>query len=186
MAKQFETLNPKLINFISKQHIFFTASATADSRINLSPREIEAFRVVDESCILYLDLTGSGNETSAHLLADGRLTIMFCAFSGPPNILRLYGKGEVIGWHEDEFKALIDQHFDGEVPLGARKIVRLSIDLVQTSCGYGVPLFDHQGERPSLINWAENKGPEGIKAYWQEKNLESMDGLPTGLEIPAD
>src|SRR5262249_54021194 len=122
-----------------------------------------------------------GNETAAHLLVDGRLTIMFCAFDGPPVILRLYGKGHAIRRNSAEYRRLLDAQYGGEEPLGARQIIHLDIDLVQTSCGYGVPLFDYQSERPNLDRWAEAKGEDGLRAYWREKNLHSMDGLPTGL-----
>ncbi|MEX2518436.1 MAG: pyridoxamine 5'-phosphate oxidase family protein [Paracoccaceae bacterium] len=183
MAKQFQTLEQKHRDFILGQHIFFTASATASSRVNISPREIAALRIVDANTALYLDRTGSGNETAAHMLADGRLTIMFCAFAGPPMILRLYGRGAAIGWERDEFKQMLALHYGGEAPLGARQIVRLDIDLVQTSCGYGVPLFEHEGERAAINNWHDAKGPEGVRTYWKENNLCSMDGLATGLKV---
>lgn len=183
MAKQFEALTADQRDFIQRQNIFFVSSATADSRVNVSPREISALRIVDDNSVIYLDRTGSGNETAAHMLADGRLTIMFCAFSGPPQIMRLYGKGNSIGWDNIEFKELISQYYDGSIPLGTRQIMKLRFDLVQTSCGYGVPLFDYTGERAAIENWHDNKGPDGIQSYWEEKNLTSMDGLPTGLKL---
>lgn len=183
MAKQFEAMSAAHKAFIQRQHIFFTASATADSRINVSPRETRALRVIDDTTVIYLDRTGSGNETAAHMLADGRMTIMFCAVDGPPQIMRLYGKGESLGWETEAFSKLMSEHYKGDAPLGTRQIMRLRIDLVQTSCGYGVPLFDYQGERAAIENWHDNKGPEGIRAYWQAENQTSMDGLPTGLNI---
>lgn len=183
MAQQFETISAKHRAFIERQHIFFTASATAESRVNMSPREIGALRILGDNTVAYLDRTGSGNETAAHMLADGRLTIMFCAFDGPPLIMRLYGKGRAVMWDSAEFQELIDTHYDGTTPLGTRQIMTLEIDLVQTSCGYGVPLFDYQGERAAIENWHDNKGPEGIQAYWEEEGLESIDGLPTGLNF---
>jgi hypothetical protein len=149
--------------------------------VNVSPRGTDAFAVIDERTVAYLDRTGSGNETAAHLKADGRLTIMFCAFDGPPNILRLYGRGEVLRRGGLAYADLLESAFDGVEPAGARQIVRLDIDLVQTSCGYGTPLFDYRGERPSLDNWARSKGEEGLEVYRREKNLVSIDGLPTGL-----
>lgn len=183
MAKQFEKLSAEHKDFIQRQHIFFTASATSDSRVNVSPREIGALRIIDDNTVVYLDRTGSGNETAAHMLADGRMTIMFCAVDGPPLIMRLYGKGTSLGWDTPAFSKLMSEHFDGDAPLGTRQFMMLNIDLVQTSCGYGVPLFDYQGERAAIENWHDNKGPEGIRAYWQEENQTSMDGLPTGLKI---
>jgi hypothetical protein len=151
------------------------------TRINVSPRGTDAFAVVDERIVAYLDRTGSGNETAAHLKADGRLTIMFCAFAGPPNILRLYGRGEVLRRGSPDYAELLRSAFGGADPAGARQIVRLHVDLVQTSCGYGTPLFDYRGERPSLDNWSRSRGEEGLEAYRREKNAVSLDGLPTGL-----
>ncbi len=186
MAKVFSALDETMRDFIARQHLFFVASATADSRINLSPRSAREFRVLDDNTVCWLDLTGSGNETAAHLRADGRLTLMFCAFEGPPNILRLYGRGEVLHRKSADFADILAKAFDGHAPVGARQIVRLVADRVQTSCGYAVPFFNYQRERPGLDNWAAGKGEAGIEAYWQEKNVVSMDGLPTGLlETPS-
>jgi hypothetical protein len=106
---------------------------------------------------------------------------MFCAFEGPPAILRLYGRGEVLHRDGAAYGRLLDDAFAGSQPLGARQMMRLRVDLVQSSCGFGVPLFSYEGERSSMDRWAESKGPEGIETYWQEKNTRSMDGLPTGL-----
>jgi hypothetical protein len=181
MAKQFDRIGTDHAAFIRKQHLFFTASATADSRINLSPKGQDALRVLDDHSVCWLDLTGSGNETAAHMRHDGRLTVMFCAFQGPPMILRLYGRGETLARGTAEYGDLLKSAFDDVEPPGARQIVQLSVDMVQTSCGFAVPLYDYQGERDSLIRWAENKGDEGLEAYRQEKNRLSIDGLDTGL-----
>ena len=181
MAKQFPAMTPAHQEFIAKQRIFFTATATAGSRVNVSPRPTDALRVLDDRTVLYLDLTGSGSETAAHLLADGRITLMFCAFEEPPNILRLYGRGSSFPRTTSEYSSLLGSAFYREEPLGARQIVRIDIDLVQTSCGYGVPLFDYAGERETLRRWAEHKGEAGLAEYWQLKNVRSIDGLPTGL-----
>jgi len=181
LAKQFPAIDDAIRRFIERQHIFFTASAAAGTRVNISPRSTGDFRVLGPHSICYLDLTGSGNETAAHLIADGRLTIMFCAFDGPPKILRLYGQGVSHRHDSARFRALLDEHFDGDAPLGTRKIVELQVEIVQTSCGYGVPEFDYVGERTVLDDWAAKKGEDGIQDYWREKNLVSMDGLPTGL-----
>ena len=181
MAKQFSSIEPHIARFIERQKIFFTGSATADSRVNISPRSTDALRVLDANTVCYLDLTGSGSETSAHLLADGRMTIMFCAFEGPPMILRLYGKGHSLFHGTPEYQARLEASYDGKAPLGARQIVVLEADLVQTSCGYAVPTFEHTGERQVLSDWAETKGVEGLKAYRAEKNVVSLDGLPTGM-----
>jgi len=181
MAKQFARIEDNHKSFIERQRIFFAASAAPGTRVNISPRPTETLRLLDANTAIYLDKTGSGNETAAHLLADGRLTLMFCAFDGPPVILRLYGQGRMIRRNSAEYRSLLGSEYGGKEPPGARQIIRLDIDLVQTSCGYGVPLFDYRGERPSLDRWAEAKGEDGLNAYWREKNLYSMDGLKTGL-----
>ncbi len=181
MAKDYPALTGHLADFIARQHIFFVASAAPGSRVNISPRSTDMFRVLGDNAACYLDRTGSGNETSAHLLADGRMTVMFCAVEGSPLILRLYGRGRVIARSSPEYAELLASQFGGEEPLGARQIIRIDFDLVKTSCGYGVPLMDYQGERDTMDRWAEAKGPDGIVAYRQDKNLVSMDGLPTGF-----
>jgi hypothetical protein len=181
MAKRFTHLEPHHHRYIAEQHIFFTASAAPTGRVNVSPRSTDMFRVLSDNAVMYLDRTGSGNETAAHLKIDGRLTIMFCAVAGPPLIMRLYGIGRVIHRESDEFASLLAEQFKGNAPLGARQMVRLDFDLVQTSCGYGVPLFEYQEERPQMDAWAKAKGVEGIENYWREKNQASLDGFPTGL-----
>ncbi|WP_299487349.1 pyridoxamine 5'-phosphate oxidase family protein [Acaryochloris sp. IP29b_bin.137] len=178
MAKFYSELTPNLQAFIQDQQIFFTASAPSQGRINLSPKGMNTFRCLGKTKVAYLDLTGSGNETSAHIAENRRLTMMFCSFAGDPLILRLYGQGEVIRpcdriW-SDWIKA-----FD---PLpGTRQIIVLHIESVQTSCGFGVPLYEYQGDRNQLINWATQKGEEGLQEYQAQKNRISIDGLPTGL-----
>lgn len=181
MAKQFSHMEQTHQDFIRRQHVFFTASAAGGTRINLSPRSTDLFRVIDANAVAYLDRTGSGNETAAHLLADGRLTVMMCSFDGPPMILRLYGRGSILQHDTARYRELIATSFDHQEPIGARQIVRLDVDLVQTSCGFGVPVFDYREERTSLDRWSEAKGTDGIAEYQREKNLHSMDGLPTGL-----
>lgn len=181
MAKQFPALDEAHLAFIGRQKIFFTASSTSDSRVNISPRGTDAFRILGPGDVAYLDLTGSGNETSAHLIADGRATMMFCSFEGPPLILRLYGRGRALQRGTPDYDALFAARFGPVEPLGARQIVTLSIDLVQTSCGYGVPLFEYQAERPTLDRWAQAKGMQGLEDYRRENNRISIDGLPTGL-----
>jgi len=181
MAKQFPRIEAAHRDFILRQRVFFTASAAASGRVNVSPKGLDALRVLGENEVAYLDRTGSGNETAAHLRADGRLTLMFCAFEGPPMILRLYGRGRVLRRASPEYSRLLADEFAGEEPVGARQMVALDVDLVQTSCGFGVPLFEYGGERASLTRWAEAKGEAGLEAYRREKNARSMDGLPTGL-----
>jgi hypothetical protein len=184
MAKQFARMEEAHQAFIRRQKVFFTASAAAEGRVNVSPKGLDTLRILDPNRVAYLDLTGSGNETSAHLAATGRLTLMFCAFEGPPMILRLYGRGCVLHRGTEGYAELLSE-FGPELP-GARQIVVLDVDLVQTSCGYAVPLLEYRRDRPNLIRWAEAKGPEGIEAYWREKNIRSIDGLPTGMPEAAE
>ena len=182
MAKQYSDIDAVQHEFILKQKIFFTGTAAAASRVNISPRPTDLFRIVGPNRVIYLDLTGSGNETAAHTRADGRMTIMFCSFEGPPKILRLYGTGRIIRHGAAEYGELLAAYYDGVEPLGARQIASLEIDLVQTSCGFGVPLFDYVGERPTLARWAESKDKDiGLDAYRRQKNQLSIDGLPTGM-----
>jgi hypothetical protein len=181
LATQYQRIEPKIRAFIERQRIFFTGSAALDARVNISPRETVSLRILDENRVAYLDLTGSGSETAAHLKADGRLTIMFCAFEGPPQILRLYGRGRCHSRGSEEYGTLLATWFDGQEPLGARQIVVQDIDLVQTSCGYGVPRFGYEGERDNLDRWAAAKGEAGLEAYRRKENARSIDGLPTGL-----
>ncbi|MBS1802760.1 MAG: pyridoxamine 5'-phosphate oxidase family protein [Acidobacteria bacterium] len=181
MAKMFDRIDERLAEFARGQKIFFTASAAADGRVNVSPKDGASLRVLDERKVAYLDQTGSGNETAAHVRASGRLTLMFCAFEGAPMILRFYGTAKVLPRRSAEYLELLDSAFGGVEPPGARQIVVLSVDRVQTSCGYGVPLFDYVGERETLKRWAMSKGEAGLKEYRQQKNAQSIDGLPTGL-----
>lgn len=178
MARFYQALEAKHREFIAAQKLFFTASTAHKSRINLSPKGMDSLRVVGDNCVAYLDLTGSGNETAAHLKHDGRLTLMFCSFDTDPLILRLYGRGSVIR-RQDTGWAAWRAHFP-ELP-GERQIIVLDIDSVQTSCGYAVPQYAYRGERETLARWAEKKGTVGLLDYWREKNQVSIDGLSTGL-----
>jgi Pyridoxamine 5'-phosphate oxidase len=178
MAKFYPEVTAELQKFIAAQQIFFTASAPHQGRINLSPKGIDTFRCLDSHTVVYLDVTGSGNETSAHLSENGRLTIMFCSFTAKPWILRLYGTGTVIRPRDP---AWADRYSLFTPVAGARQIIQLAVESAQTSCGMGVPLYDYAGERNSLIEWAEKRGESGLQAYWQEKNQVSIDGLPTHL-----
>lgn len=181
MAERFPHIEPAHRTFIERQHIFFTASAAADGRVNLSPKGLDALRVLGPNQVCYLDLTGSGAETAAHLKADGRLTIMLCAFEGPPLILRLYGRGRTLLRGSEAYADILKSAFNGQERIGARAIVVLDVDMVQTSCGYGVPAYTYERERPALDNWAAAKGEEGLTQYRLEKNAVSLDGLPTGM-----
>jgi hypothetical protein len=147
----------------------------------VSPKGLDALRELGPNAVAYLDRTGSGNETAAHLYNGGRLTLMFCAFEGPPRILRLYGQGRILRRGTAEYARLLAEAFACEEPLGARQIVLLDVDRVQTSCGFGVPLYDYRGERTALTKWADSKGEDGLEAYRREHNARSIDGLPTGL-----
>lgn len=174
MAEFTESLTDKHIGFIEKQPVFFTATAAADARINLSPKGLDTFRILSPTEVAYLDLGGSGNETHAHLVADGRITVMFCGFEQPANILRIYGRGTPVlpqdnGWNE------LSAHF--ELLPGTRQIFRIAVDSVQTSCGWGVPLMHVDRPRDTLTKAHENADGEA----WVEKSQSrttSIDGLP--------
>ena len=179
MGKVVECITPELQAFIEAQPLFFVGSAplSGDGHVNLSPKGLDSFRVRSPTAVAYLDLTGSGNETSAHLMENGRITFMFCAFSGPPRILRLYGRGTVVlpggsGW--SDLAALFPSY------PGTRQIVTAEIHRVQTSCGFGVPVMEMIEGRDTLIRWAAAKGDE-LPAYREAKNATSIDGLPTAL-----
>lgn len=178
MAKFYSELDDTQRAFIARQHLFFVASAPREGRINLSPRGLDTLRILDAKRIAWLDMTGSGNETAAHLLENGRMTLMFCSFEGDHLILRLYGKGRVVARSDGEWQDLLPLF--PSLP-GVRQIIVLDIESVQTSCGAGVPLYAYQGERDALLRWVEKKGEEGARAYRLEKNRVSIDGLPTGL-----
>lgn len=180
MGQKFDSLSERLIEFIQQQHIFFVGTATEDSRVNISPKGMDSLRVLSPNRLIWLNVTGSGNETAGHIQQLPRMTIMFTAFSGKPMILRLYGTARVIHHNDAEWSDLHDL-FDS-LP-GARQIFDLSIDLVQTSCGMAVPYYDYQGEREQLNNWAEKKGAEGIADYWREKNANTIDGIVTNIEV---
>ncbi len=180
MAKVYDLITDQLRDFIDAQHLFFVATAPREGgHVNLSPKGLDCFRVFSPTQVAYLDLTGSGNETSAHLQENGRITFMFCAFEGAPNILRLYGIGRTVLPDAAEW-AELSQHFT--LYPGARQIIVAEIDRVQTSCGYAVPLMDYVSERETLIKWAETKGENGLETYRQQKNVRSIDALPTPIE----
>lgn len=183
MAKFYETIEADLQDFIRQQHIFFTATAIATGRVNLSPKGIDTFRILDSQTVAYLDLTGSGNETSAHLLVDPRITLMFCGFAQKPWIVRLYGQGRVVRAGDPDWLTLVP-HFD--LLPGTRQIIHISVESAQTSCGMGVPEYEFQGHRNALIQWAEKKGESGIHQYWKDKNQVSIDGLPTAIGQALD
>jgi hypothetical protein len=178
MARFYPALDDGHRDFIAAQKLFFTATGTAGSRINLSPKGMDSLRVIDANRVAYLDLTGSGNETAAHLRHDGRMTMMWCSFEGAPLILRLYGRGHAVRRQDPDWSELRPRF--PALP-GDRQIILLEIESVQTSCGYAVPMYAFNGERTTLARWAEKKGAVGLLEYWREKNRVSIDGLPTGL-----
>jgi hypothetical protein len=179
MGKFHSEITKALREFIADQKMFFTASAAPSGRVNLSPKGMDTFRCLDERTVAYLDLAGSGNETAAHLLADGRMTIMFCAFEGKPLILRLFGRGERVPLDTERGREL---HRLFPPTPGERHLIVLRVESVQTSCGFGVPIYHYQDQRRLLVDWAERQGPEGMKEYRRGKNATSIDGLPTGLD----
>ena len=183
MGRTFDALTPALTSFIQAQHVFFVATAAldADGHVNVSPKGCDTFRVLDERRVAYLDLTGSGIETVAHLRENGRITLMFTALSGAPQVVRLWGRGEAVLRDDDRFAELAAL-FD-ELP-GTRAVIVVDVDRVGSSCGYGVPLYRYEGERTRLVDGLHKRGPDGVAAYWAANNRESIDGLP-GL-VPAE
>ena len=178
MGQQYSAIPDKMIEFISRQHVFFVGTATADSRVNISPKGMDSLRVLNSNRVAWLNVTGSGNETAAHVQQNPRMTIMFAAFEGSPLILRLYGQAKVIHHNDAQWNELFALF---KPTPGARQIFDLNIDLVQSSCGMAVPFLDYVEDREQLKNWAINKGEEGIKDYWQAKNQNSIDGLPSHI-----
>lgn len=178
MGQRFAELSEKHRAFIAAQKIFFVGTATEDSRVNISPKGMDSLRVLGPSRIAWLNVTGSSNETAAHVQRVPRMTIMLASFEGSPLILRIYGTARVIHKASPEWRQLLALF----TPLpGARQIFDLAIDLVQTSCGMAVPRFAYVEDRDLLSDWARKKGDEGLRRYWEEKNQSSIDGLPTGI-----
>lgn len=176
MAQRYSELSEKHIQFIARQKVFFVGTATADSRVNVSPKGMDSFRVLGNNRVAWLNVTGSGNETSAHVQQLPRMTVMFCAFDDPPLILRLYGTAKAVHKNDPEWDALLPLF----KPLpGARQVFDVAIDLVQSSCGEAVPYFSYVGERETLNDWATKKGEEGLQRYREVNNQLSLDGIPT-------
>jgi predicted pyridoxine 5'-phosphate oxidase superfamily flavin-nucleotide-binding protein len=176
MGKIYDQINPQLQEWIAQQQLFFVATAPLDANglVNCSPKGLDTFRVIDANTVAYLDLTGSGVETIAHLKENQRITIMFCALNGAPKILRLYGKGRVLEHKDAEFA---DYARLFPAYLSTRAVILIDVERIADSCGYGVPNYEFLGHRDTLVKWGEKKGEEGIKNYQQEKNLKSLDGL---------
>ncbi|MGA8806788.1 MAG: pyridoxamine 5'-phosphate oxidase family protein [Thermoanaerobaculia bacterium] len=169
-------LDEETIAFVRQQHVFFVATAAAEGRVNVSPKGLDTLRILSPERLAWLDLTGSGNETAAHLGIDPRITLMFCAFEGPPRITRVYGRGLTIRPRNPAFGDLLT-HFPN-LP-GARQIIVVDVELVTRSCGEAVPCFEFRGQRSELISWATGLGPAGLEAYWRQRNAVSIDGFPT-------
>jgi len=189
MSTVHERIDPRLRAFIERQHVFFVATAPTNpaGHVNVSPKGIGGtLAVVDESTVAYLDITASGAETIAHLRDNGRITLMFCAFEGPPNVVRLHGHGRFVTVYDDGFADLLtlfDEH------RGARGVVIVDVERVSDSCGYGVPLLTHVGERDLLPEYMDRKGEAGQVEYRRRKNTVSIDGLPAfdyDGPVPAD
>jgi hypothetical protein len=180
MGKVFDHISDDLVTFVREQHMFFVATAPlSDSgHVNLSPKGLDTFRILSPNRVAYLDMTGSGNETSAHLAENGRITFMFCAFNGAPNIVRFYGTGRTVLPTMPEWDELLPQFTE---IVGMRQIIVADITRVQTSCGFAVPLMDFREDRQQLVKYWDNRGPEKVQHYHQEKNLHSVDGLPAPI-----
>lgn len=185
MGKLYEQIDAGLQAFIEAQRVFFVATAPVDGtgHINLSPKGLDTFRVLGANKVAYLDHVGSGAETIAHLKENHRIVMMLCAFEGPPRIVRLHGRGDVLEPQCAEYERL--RPLFPQNPSG-RAIILVAVDRISDSCGFGVPLYAYHGERSQLVAWADRKGPEGLRQYQAEKNEVSIDGLPAVTWVPGD
>jgi hypothetical protein len=176
MGRTYETIDDRMAEFLRAQHVFFVGTAPVDGgHVNVSPKGLDTFAVLDARTVAYLDLTGSGIETIAHLRQNGRITLLFCAFDGSPRIVRLYGRGRAVMVDSAEFASLAPRF--GSYA-GARAIIEVTVDRIADSCGYAVPRYRYEGERSQLLEWADRKGPDGVVAYRNDRNAVSVDGLP--------
>ena len=178
MGSQYQEISDADKTFIESQPLFFVGTADQEGRVNISPKGMDSLRVLSPHRVVWLNVTGSGNETAAHIAAHDRMTLMFCAFEGKPLILRLYGHATVVHPHDSQWEVL--SACLPQIP-GARQIFDLRVDLVQRSCGMAVPYMSFEGQRDDLWNWAEKKGKDGLQGYWERKNGESLDGKPTHI-----
>jgi len=176
MAVKFDSINKAHREFIEKQKMFVIGSAGAEGFINVSPKGMDSLKIIDENTVVWMNHTGSGNETSAHVQENGRMTIMFNSFDKTPMILKLYGKAVVIHDKDERWEEM-SSHFTEFI--GARQFFEMKVELVLTSCGFGVPQYKYIGERNKLQKWAEKKGREGMKLYWSEKNTKTLNGVDT-------
>lgn len=178
MADQFPALDDRLIKFIDDQHMFFVGTAAPDGRVNVSPKGMDSLRVLGPNRIIWRNATGSGNETAGHLLQINRMTLMWCSYTLKPLILRTYGSARTIHRRDPDWDEL-NGHFP---PFdGARQVYDMTVDLVQTSCGYAVPQYDHKADRDTLIKWTDDRGADGVTAFWKDRNAKTIDGAPTGI-----
>jgi hypothetical protein len=177
VGRTYDRIDERLSEFLAAQHVFFVATAplSADGHLNLSPKGLETFRILGPRTVAYLDLTGSGVETVAHVRENGRIVLLFCAFEGPPKIVRLHGRGRVMLPEEADFEPLRSRFPPFEA---VRSIIRVDLERISDSCGYGIPQYRYVAERPQLGDWARRKGPEGVIRYREEHNARSIDGLP--------
>jgi len=178
MAKQFDRIEEDHRAFIEAQHLFFTGTAAPDGRVNVSPKGMDSLRVLGPNRILWLNYTGSGNETAGHLRQINRMTLMWCSFTAQPRILRAYGTARALHERDADWTELVS-HFTDEA--AARQIYDMTVEMVQTSCGYAVPFLDYQGERDTLATVNGTLGKDGVRDYWRRKNTQTIDGLPTGV-----
>ena len=178
MGKRYQSLREDHIDFIEAQKLFFVGTAANDGTINVSPKGWDSLRVIEPNRLVWRNITGSGNETAAHLSQNNRMTLMFCAFDGKPKILRLYGQAQAFHSRDPEF-ATLDALFKPH--LSTRQLVDFNVSLIQTSCGFGVPLFDFRHERDEMDKWLDAKDENDIRDYWERKNAVSLDGLPTNI-----
>ena len=179
MGTQYDMLSDQQIAFIEKQHLFFCGTAAPTGKVNISPKGMDSLRVLGPNRILWRNFTGSGNETAGHLAQSNRMTLMWCSFDKQPMILRAYGTARTIHPRDDDWTEL--SAFFPEQP-GVRQLYDMTLEMVQKSCGYAVPFFDHLTDRDTLKHWTEDKGEDGIKAYWTERNGKTLDGLPTRID----
>ena len=182
MAKQFSEIDHSHRSFIEEQHMFFTGSAAPDGRVNVSPKGMDSLRILGPNRIVWMNLTGSGNETAGHLLENPRMTLMWCSFTKRPLILRCYGTAETMhpgdnGW--DDLATLFPAH------RSARQIYDVAVDLVQTSCGYAVPFMDYVSERDTMQKWVDGKSDQDLRNYWVQKNTRTIDGKETGVPVTS-
>ncbi|WP_040768902.1 pyridoxamine 5'-phosphate oxidase family protein [Tsukamurella sp. 1534] len=180
MATQYDHITERLREFVEAQHMFFVATAAPDGRVNVSPKGLDSLRVVGANRVVWLNGTGSGNETAAHLLRNPRMTLMFCSFDAKPLILRFYGTATAVHAGDQRWPEMLALF---PAMRGARNAFDVHVELAQTSCGFGVPRYEYEGQRTLMDSWATNKGEEGLERYRRDRNALSIDGFPTGLPV---